>query len=136
MSKKAKGDAISTYWPEQDLRRGAKRRYLTGGSVLYPEFYAWFVFLAALDVMLTWIILYFDGSELNALANWIIDRNGMAGVVCYKFVIVAFVLSMCELIGRRNGGAGRKLAQLSVVITAFPVVLALMELFAAKHSLA
>ncbi len=40
---------------------------------LYPDLYTWFVFFAAMDVMLTWTILALGGREINGFA----DRVGV-----------------------------------------------------------
>ena len=135
MSQKNKGFVISNYRSYRDFPEGASGRLGTAKSVLYPNSYTWFVFLAALDVMLTWIILRYDGHELNVLANFILAFNGLAGMVGFKLLLVAFVLTMCEIVGRRDLCVGRRLAQLCVAVTAVPVVLALTQLFIAKQSL-
>ncbi|MCP4594048.1 MAG: hypothetical protein GY842_25220, partial [bacterium] len=44
-----------------------------GQPVLYPDIYVWFVFLAAVDLMLTWVILATGGKELNWIAASIVE---------------------------------------------------------------
>lgn len=100
-------------------------------AVLYPNAYVWYVFAAALDIMITWIILHAGGSELNALADWIIRRYDRIGVVLFKFGVVVLVLLICELAGRRNRRLGLALACWAVALTAFPVVVGLLHLVAA-----
>ena len=109
-------------------------------SVRYPAAYTWFVFLAALDVMLTYLILHpvlffrtpdmteSRGTEVNALANYIIQRWDVPGMVLFKFVLVVGVVVICEIIGRRKAEAGRRLAEWSVAITVIPVVVALIQM--------
>ncbi len=135
MSRKNEGFVISNHRSYRDLPEGSSVRLGAAKSVLYPNSYTWFVFLAALDVMLTWIILRYDGHELNVLANFILAFNGLPGMVGFKFLLVAFVVTMCEIVGRRDLWVGRRLAQLCVAVTAVPVVLALTQLFIAKQSL-
>ena len=101
-----------------------------GGPVLYPNAYTWYVLMAAMDIMCTWIILHTGGSELNALADWVIQRYDLPGVVSYKFGLVVMVVLICELAGRRNRQTGLKLACWAVAITAFPVVVGLVEILA------
>ena len=77
-----------------------------GGAVLYPSMYTWYVLLAALDIVLTWVILQLGGRELNWLADWIIERYHLRGVVVFKFLLLLFVVLVCELAGRRNRRTG------------------------------
>ncbi|TWT44208.1 hypothetical protein RAS1_06170 [Phycisphaerae bacterium RAS1] len=93
--------------------------------VLYPGPYTWFVFLAGLDLLLTWVILHLDGGrEVNILADWVIQRFGVAGSAIYKGGLVSLVVCICEFIGRRHPQRGLRLAKWAVAVTAFPVVLA------------
>ncbi len=94
----------------------------------YPNHYAWFVFISAMDVMLTWVILFFGGWEVNHVADFVIGRFGLPGLVVFKFAIVVFVVLLCEVIGRRRHSAGQKLAEWSIAITCIPVVVALYQL--------
>jgi hypothetical protein len=103
-------------------------RRLFGGAVLYPNLYVWFVLLAALDVMFTWVVLYLGGWEANKLAAWVIERGDLPGTVSFKFVLVILVVGVCEVVGRRKDRLGRRLAQWAVALTALPVVLALVQL--------
>ena len=97
--------------------------------VLYPNVYVWYVLLASLDVMLTCAVLWAGGRELNTLADRVIDRWGLPGLVTFKFLLVLFVVGICEVVGRRNDRTGRRLAEWAVAITAIPVVLSLLQLF-------
>jgi hypothetical protein len=96
----------------------------------YPNHYVWFVFLASLDIMLTWIILLLDGRELNPLADAVIRHLSLPGLVGFKFCLVVGVVVVAEVVGRRNNKAGRKLAEWFVAISAIPVVVALVQLLA------
>ena len=44
--------------------------------VLYPQAYIWFVFLSAMDVCMTVMVLHWGGSEVNVLADAVIQRWG------------------------------------------------------------
>ncbi len=92
--------------------------------VLYPTQYTWFVFVSAVDLMFTWLILSpaIGGREVNSLANTIIQRYGLAGLATYKFALVAFVVLMCEVIGRSRPRMGRGLAGWAVALPAIAVV--------------
>jgi len=111
-----------------------------GRSVRYPNAYAWFVFLAALDVILTYLILHpvlfshnanmteSRGAEENVLAGWVIERWDVPGMVVFKFALVIVVIVLCELIGRRRDIAGRRMAEWAVAITTIPVIVALFQM--------
>jgi len=103
--------------------------------VLYPNIYVWFVFLSALDIMLTWVVLYIAGpeAEANLLANWVVKRWGLPGMAVYKFALVFGIVCLCEAVGRRKEGTGRRLAEWCVAITAIPVVLALVQLLVVAY---
>ena len=45
----------------------------------YPNRYVWFVLLSTLDVVLTFVILWLDGREVNGIADWILQRYGIGG---------------------------------------------------------
>jgi len=109
-------------------------------SVRYPNAYVWFVFLAALDVMLTYLILHpvlffrgpdmtdSRGAEANVLAGWIIERWDVPGMVAFKFLLVVLVVVLCEIIGRHKEETGRRIAEWAVAITAIPVIIALIQM--------
>lgn len=97
-------------------------------SMLYPEVYVWYVFLASLDIMLTWLILRMGGREENALAKWIISHGGLVGAVLFKFGAVVLVVLICEYIGRRRAKTGRRVAEWAIALTAIPVVVAIVQL--------
>lgn len=92
------------------------------GPVLFPDRYLWLVFLSALDLMLTRVILFLGGTEVNPLAEQVIVHWGMPGLSMFKFAIVAFVILACEYVGRISRQQGRRLAIIGVCIAAFPVV--------------
>ena len=108
--------------------------------MLYPNAYVWFVFLSALDIMLTYLILHpvlfsrdvfmseSRGVEENVLANWFLERWDVPGLVAFKFMLVVIVVTLCEIIGRRKDATGRRLAEWAVAITSIPVVLALIQM--------
>ena len=91
---------------------------------LYPDRYTWFVFLSALDVMFTYLVLWFGGSEANKIANWVLNKFGFTGMIWFKFALVVVVILICEFVGRRKPSAGRLLIHLSLLVTCFPVVIA------------
>jgi len=104
-------------------------------GMLYPNQYVWFVFVAALDIMLTWTILGIGGREVNLLADAVIAYRGLAGLILFKFSLTVFVILMSESIGRRRYQTGRSLAEWSVAISAIPVVVAAVQLLIFAWSL-
>jgi F0F1-type ATP synthase membrane subunit a len=57
---------------------------------------------------------------------------GLRGLVVFKFALVIVVIVCCEIIGRKQARTGRWLARFAVGITALPMVLAFIQLLAAK----
>lgn len=98
--------------------------------VLFPDVYVWFVFLGAMDIILTSIILspLFRGYEVNVLARWVMENGGLVGTVAYKFGAVMLVIVICEVIGRRRLETGRRLAEWAVAISIIPVLVAFLQM--------
>ena len=109
----------SSPWPA----RGAAARPFLRRPALYPELYSWYVFASALDVLFTWRILRAHGTEVNVLADWIIQHHDLPGLAVFKFATVVVVLLICEIVGRRRYETGAKLARWAVALSAFPVVI-------------
>lgn len=88
----------------------------------YPNAYLWAVFLSALDVIFTTIILYwYGGEEVNPIALIIIEDWGMAGATVFKFCLLLFAIVVCEIVGRAKPRTGLLLARAMVIISAIPV---------------
>jgi hypothetical protein len=97
--------------------------------MLYPNLYVWFIFFAAMDIMMTWVVLWWGGEEANAVANNILRRYGLPGFVGYKFILVALVIFLCEITGRLKPHSGKRLALVAVGLTCVPVAWAFFQLF-------
>ena len=91
-------------------------------GVHFPNLYLWLVFLSALDVVMTRIILYFGGIEVNPVAKWVIEIGGQMGMSLFKFFIVAFVILVCEYAATLDVKTAKKLAIAGCCITALPVL--------------
>jgi hypothetical protein len=89
--------------------------------VLYSSFYIWFLVLSACDVLFTWTILQAGGSEMNPVAQRILEKFGAQGMVAYKFLLVTLVVCLCETIGQQRQRWGRAVATLGVLLTMVPV---------------
>jgi hypothetical protein len=109
--------------PAPWLARDAPARPFLRGSALYPELYSWYVFASVLDVLFTWRILGANGTEVNVIADWIIQHHDLPGLAVFKFATVVVVVLICEIVGRRRYEMGAKLARWAVALSAFPVVI-------------
>ena len=110
------------------MLRAVRRTSDPFSPVLYENHYTWFVLVSALDIMLTWLVLHAGGREANAIAAAVLQRWGLEGMVVFKFALVVFVIALCEVIGRRNHAAGRRLATWAVALTCVPLVIAVLLL--------
>jgi hypothetical protein len=102
-------------------------------SLLYPNLYTWFLFLSAMDVMLTGVALAMGAYESNPVAAWFLERFGAGGLVLLKFTAVPVVIGLCEYIGRRKPPTGRKLIEWVVALSAVPIVVTLSILMVAAY---
>ena len=80
--------------------------------------------------MLTWVVLAYGGRETNGIAAKVLSDFGLAGLVVFKFVLVVFVICLCEFIGRRSPRSARRLAEWAVGLTCVPLVVVLLEIWA------
>ena len=87
--------------------------------MLYENAYVWTVFLSAMDVILTWIIIFwFQGEEVNGIAAGVIEQWGMAGATVFKFCLILFAIILCEIVGRARPASGLFLSRAMIVIAA------------------
>ena len=98
--------------------------------VRYGGFYPWYILLASLDIILTWVVLSMGGQEVNGVAQWALGLGGLSGMIALKFATVTVVVVICETIGLRNERAGRRMAQWSVALSTVPIVVAIVEITA------
>ncbi len=97
-------------------------------SVVFPRHYVWLLGLAAMDVLVTWLVLRFGGSELNALARFAIEKAGVSGLISIKAATIAMVLAICEYVGRRRPVMGRRLAEFALAANTLAVSFGLVYL--------
>ena len=102
--------------------------------MVFQNAYVWLVFISTLDIICTWIVLWHHGVELNPLAAKVISYAAK-GLVVYKFLLVIFVIVLCEFIGRRSRRAARLLIGAAIVLTCVPVISAVVQLAAQKYNL-
>ena len=99
----------------------------------YPNAYAWLLLLSSMDIMLTWVILLFGGNEVNPVARWVIDHFELPGMIVYKFVLIVFFITICEVVGTLRDITGWLLSRFSVLIACVPVFWAMYLL--ARHNI-
>lgn len=87
----------------------------------YENQYVWFLFFASLDIMLTWAILKREGSEVNPVARVVIEMWDLPGAIAFKFSLILVVITVCEVIGRRQDRTARWLVNVSVFVSSMPV---------------
>lgn len=110
----------------------AQRRF--GSTPMrYQSAYVWLLFFSAMDIMLTWVIFINGGREVNPIAEKVIFRWGLDGMIVYKFVLVTFFILLCEIIGKQRDTTGKTLSKVGVAIAAFPVCWSLVLLL--RHGL-
>lgn len=99
----------------------------------YENAYLWLVFVSALDVLLTSLVLYvWEGHEVNPIAEAIIGRMGFNWTVAFKFAMCVLVIIICEVVGRHRDRAGRRLAVAAVIISSVPVIFTFALLLSAE----
>ncbi len=106
-----------------------KPRFLGLPALRYQNEYVWFLFLAAMDIMLTWYILERrGGEEVNPIAEAVISASGLWGAIGFKFSLVLFVIIACEWISRDRPIVARRLVWTGLAISTVPVVYSLVLL--------
>ncbi|MCP4249321.1 MAG: hypothetical protein GY778_19945 [bacterium] len=126
------GPIVPQYPPK---RRGHRIGWLSLPPMRYPTLYVWFVFLAAMDLLLTGIVLRVGGREVNAVAADVLHHRGLTGMIIFKFSLVLLIIVMCEVIGRRRDQAARRLAKICIAVTAIPIVAAFAQLWMVRGEL-
>lgn len=96
--------------------------------MLYQDEYVWLIFVSAMDLMLTWLVLELGGMEVNPIADAVHLTWGFAGMIVFKFCLMLLVVLICETIGRRQHARGLWLARVAVGISAVPMVVSLSQL--------
>ncbi len=118
-----------------------RQRMFALPPMLFPDAYVWMIFFATLDVILTALVLTFDGDghvdttrEIKPIARAIIEHWQMAGAMVFKYALVLLAIVICEIVGRNKKPTGRRLAWTCVLISAFPVVWSMAILMAHRFS--
>jgi len=83
-----------------------------------------FILVNALDVFVTYILLS-QGPEFresNQIANFFLARFGFAGMIYFKFALVAFVTVLAQIIARTNPKTAKKLLVAGTVVVSAVVI--------------
>lgn len=105
-----------------DASLGPRPRFLSLPALRFQDEYVWLIFLAGMDVMLTWYVLeQKGGEEVNPIAKVVIDSWGLWGAIGFKFCLVLFVILACEWISRSNRRVGKFLVWFALVVSSSPV---------------
>ncbi len=107
---------------EQDKGRTTSSISKWSLPVRHPNLYLWLIFVSALDVILTRVVLFFGGKEINPVADYVLLNWGRLGMSLFKFLIIGFVIIVCEYIATRNAAVSKRLAIISIVISLVPVI--------------
>ena len=100
-------------------------------GVLEPSrvqgFAALLVILSGADLFMTYALLRASPRffESNPVAQWFFARWNMAGMVAFKFSIIAGVIALAELIERRRAGRGKFVLMVGCVGAAYAVIVGL-----------
>lgn len=110
----------------------AQPTFLSLPAMRYQNTYVWLIFVSALDIFLTILVLFWwTGREVNPIADAIIKHMGFTWTIVFKFALIILVIVICEVVGRRDDRTGRRLAIAAVVISAIPVAYSFALLFKA-----
>ena len=104
-------------------KSGLKPRFLSMPPLRFQDEYVWLVFLAGMDVMLTWYILErHNGEEVNPIAKLVLDSCGLWGAIGFKFSLLLFVIISSEWIAREKLKVAQFLVWFALTTSSFPVV--------------
>jgi hypothetical protein len=99
-------------------------------SVLYPDRYAWYVLVSALDIVVTvTVLVHYGAKEVNSIAQASIELFDVWGLVGLKFLTLVIVVLICEFVGRKHERLGRMLATIAIAASLMPVLAATTQVF-------
>ena len=84
--------------------------------------YVWLVFVSAMDLMLTWIILHKGGIEATVVPDWLTPHYARVGGVFFKFGVMPGWTLISKCTARHNLDTARKFAIAAVCIAAIPII--------------
>jgi len=93
------------------------------------------LFVATLDILLTFWILALDGREANPIARHVIERWSLGGAVIFKFSLTLFVMLICEYIANHRDRTARRLMFAAITISSTAPCYAIFLLWWHAHVL-
>ena len=99
-------------------------------SLLFETELSWFILVGALDVFMTYLVLRYSAEgrtnnvmiEGNPVARWILHRWGIRGMVTFKFLMIAVVAVIAEVVGVHRPALGRNLLRLGTLVVGGVVI--------------
>ena len=99
-------------------------------NLMYETEISRFILVGALDVFMTYLILRYSAEgrtrnvliEGNPIARWILHTWGMNGMVYFKFIMIAVVTTIAEVVGRYRPATGRFLLRIGTLIVGGVVI--------------
>ncbi len=93
-----------------------------------------FILANALDLFMTFLLLYFSNRgwmtknvvESNPVAQFFISRWSTAGLVFFKFGVVAFVVVIAQIVARKKPGTAKLLLNAGTLFVGAVVVYSLL----------
>lgn len=111
-----------------------RRAWSVAVNARYPDHYCWYILAATLDIVTTFIVIEeYRGWEANKIAAHLFERFGWPGMIVFKYLTVLIVIAVCETVGRSRPVLGRRLATTAVVISALPMLLGAVQIWAWAH---
>lgn len=101
-----------------------------GGVLPLENETAWFLLVNALDIVLTWMLLYRSATghlrdsvvETNPVAAFFLNRWGLAGMNYFKLGVVTVVIVLTQLIALRRPETARVLLRIGTLIVGGVVI--------------
>ncbi|MDR3709305.1 MAG: DUF5658 family protein [Capsulimonadaceae bacterium] len=78
-------------------------------DVTLAQEYLGFMLLNLFDLFLTGFIFKNYGQEANGVALFVLHHFGLRGFALFKFIMVAFIILICEVISLQNVSRARQL---------------------------
>lgn len=89
----------------------------------------WFILVNVLDFFATYLLLRRGGREVNPVARWFLETWGLVkGLLAYKFLLVAFICVVTQIIALRRVETARKVLRFGIVVVGAVVLYSLILL--------
>lgn len=113
--------------PEKSSSRKKKKSSILRGHLPFEHETALFLMVSVFDVLMTYLMLRSGRFyEANPVARFFINHWGPRGMVYFKFVVVAFVCILTQIIATRKPVLAERVLQFATVIVSCVVVYSLI----------